>query len=652
MDDKDNIPKNENTETQKESSKNEVSNIKQNENSKNENFENQKVEEIKEFEIEKITKEEYINKINEIKNNMKLLNDNSLNLKEFSSTLPQNFSKFYSNFIKKLDNENILIEKITDEKVLSMKFNLNLIKFEEMNLLHSIIQNSLKTEFKSYEEMLNQKGLFQIKHPIQNFFQRNPHLIKDKNYYEQFKDKIDIGKFFDKIDNKEIKQYILSGIIVKTINIKSQSQCNEIKDFLNRNWNNLKNLNLKNLEEKDLQNLNITSNDNTLNNLTLKNCKINDFKLSSLFRKVNKLYCKKVIFTPNSFENLNSIKILNLENCNLIDNSFNKLIDVINPIKETLKVLSLRHNRLTLFVVKKRFPVLEELDISFNKISRFDIQCILQFPKIKLLDLTCNNYASLTTEWGQLKKFLSKGKLCLFFQNMFVMRLDYRDQYYSYFHTNLQLLDYPIKRLSFECFFDKNNYDKLKELNLSLFQYSINSINLSCCNLTDDKIFELLENNLCLFNLKELKLAANEITNKFFTEFTNKKIYNLFPKLKFIDLSSNNINFDKIEQFNELKEFLLETQSLKYLNLKSSSIENHMNDYLKKELKAFYDSKKSKNVKLTFKPLEQEVKNLISVLKNNSNVVIHLKDTLKKEYSSKIKKHFTWLYRNFCFDDK
>ena len=77
-----------------------------------------------------------------------------------------------------------------------------------------------------------------------------------------------------------------------------------------------------------------------------------------------------------------------------------------------------------------------------------------------------------------------------------------------------------------------------------------------------------------------------------------------------------------------------------------------MNDYLKKELKAFYDSKKSKNVKLTFKPLEQEVKNLISELKNNSNVVIHLKDTLKKEYSSKIKKHFTWLYRNFCFDDK
>ena len=232
------------------------------------------------------------------------------------------------------------------------------------------------------------------------------------------------------------------------------------------------------------------------------------------------------------------------------------------------------------------------------------------------------------------------------------MRLDYRDQYYSYFHTNLQLLDYPIKRLSFECFFDKNNYDKLKELNLSLFQYSINSINLSCCNLTDDKIFELLENNLCLFNLKELKLSANEITNKFFTEFTNKKIYNLFPKLKFIDLSSNNINFDKIEQFNELKEFLLETQSLKYLNLKSSSIENHMNDYLKKELKAFYDSKNYKNIKLSFKTLKQEIKNLNEILKNNSNVIIHIKDPLKKEYSSKLKKHFIWFYHNFYLDDK
>jgi hypothetical protein len=500
--------------------------------------------------------------------------------------------------------------------------------------------------------MLNQKGLFQIKHPIQNFFQRNPHLIKNTNYYEQFKDKIDIGKFFDKIDNKEIKQYILSNIIVKTINIKSQSQYNEIKDFLNRNWNNLKNLNLKNLEEKDLQNLNITSNDNTLNNLTLKNCKINDFKLSSLFRKVNKLYCKKVIFTPNSFENLNSIKILNLENCNLIDNSFNKLIDVINPIKETLKVLSLRHNRLTLFAVKKRFPVLEELDISFNKISRFDIQCILQFPKIKLLDLTCNNYASLTTEWGQLKKFLSKGKLCLFFQNMFVMRLDYRDQYYSYFHTNLQLLDYPIKRLSFECFFDKNNYELLKQINFNLFQNSITSINLNCCDLDDDKIFELLENNFCLFNLRELLLKTNNLSNKFFTEFNRKKLYNLFPHLKKINLSNNNIKFEKIEEFNDIKDFLLKTQSLKKLYLKNLPIENNMTEYLKKELKFFYDSKKSKKAKLSLTFPEEEIKKLILFLKDNSNVVIYLRTTLKKEYSSKLKKHFNWIYNNFFFDDK
>jgi len=107
-----------------------------------------------------------------------------------------------------------------------------------------------------------------------------------------------------------------------------------------------------------------------------------------------------------------------------------------------------------------------------------------------------------------------------------------------------------------------------------------------------------------------------------------------------------------LEEFNELKEFLLETQSLKELFLNFTSIENIIQDYLKKELKFFYDNRKSKKVKLSLKPLEEEIKNLIELLKNNSNVIIHIKDTLKKEYSSKIKKHFTWFYRNFSLDDK
>ena len=612
-------------------------------------LEEDKINEVKKD--SKILKEEYDNKITEIKNKMLKLLDNITNMKNISPTLPQKFKNSIEAFINKIDEEKLLIEKFSEEKVLSMKLELNINKFEEMVLLHSTIQESINKEFKSYEEMLTQKGLFQLNHPIQNFVQRNPHIIKDSNIYDKLKNKVDVGEFFDKIQDLEIKKYIISDIIVHTININLPNQVNELKYLLKRN-NKLKNLSIYHFEEKDFKNLFSESTNNIIENVHLTNCKINELCLSDIFPNISNLYSQKITFTQNSLEKFHNLKILSLNNCNLIDFLLSKIMEALVPIKDILTILSFRHNRITSFSSEILFSNIEELDLGYNKISRFDIKSVLKFPKLKLLDLTYNNYASLTNELEQFYKYFSKGKLCLIFQNIYIMRPNNREQYYNYFNQNLQLLNYPIRTINFECFFDKTNYEKLKQINFSNFQHSITSINLSFCNLTDDKIFELLEGNLCLFNLRELSLSSNEITNKFFTEYIKRKIYNLLPLLSKINLSSNNINFDKVEEFNELKDFLLETQSLKELFLHSSSIENIMNDYLKKELKFFYDSRKSKNVKLSLKPLEQEIKNLIELLKNNSNVIIHIKDPLKKEYSSKLKKHFIWFYRNFYLDDK
>ena len=626
-------------------------------NEENENKETTKGEEenknIEVIKDSKFLKEEYENKISEVKNKMLKLLDNVSNMKNISPTLPEKFKTFLEAFNKKIDEEKLLIEKFSDEKVLSMKLELNINKFEEMLLLHSTIQESINKEFKSYEEMLTHKGLFQLNHPIQNFIQRNPHILKDSNIYNKLKDKLDVGEFLDKIQDLEIQKFIISDIKVQSININTPTQVNEMKYLLKSN-NMIKNLNINHFEDRDFKMLFSESTNNIFENVYLTNCKINELCLSNIIPNLSNLYCQKVLFTQNAFENFNNLKILSLNNCNLIDYFFSKkILDALKPIKDTLTILSLRHNRLTLFSIKETlFSNLEELDLGYNKISRFEIQSLLKFPKLKLLDITYNNYASLTNELEQFYKYFSKGKLCLMFQNIYIMRPNNKEQYFNYFNQNLPLLNYPIKTINFECFFDKTNYEKLNQINLSNFQHSIISINLSFCNLTDDKIFELLESNLCLFNLRELSLSSNKITNKFFTEFIKRKIYNLLPLLSKIDLSSNNINFDKLEEFNELKEFLLETQSLKELFLNFTSIENIIQDYLKKELKFFYDNRKSKKVKLSLKPLEEEIKNLIELLKNNSNVIIHIKDTLKKEYSSKIKKHFTWFYRNFSLDDK
>ena len=599
-----------------------------------------------------ITKKEYENNLNEIKNNIKKLQDNLPNIQKYSPTLEDNFAEFITNLNNKIEEENILIRKYNNEKVLSMKFYLNINKFKELILLNNILHEFINKEFKSYENMLTQKGLFEIKHPISNFIKKNPYIILDSQIYDKIKDKIDIGKFLDKIENKEIKEYIIKNKIpLKTIYIDNNA--GEMKDLLNQNLNNIKTLIMNNLNENDFLNLfNNNKSENLFDNIILKKCKINEMRFSLLFPNIHNLYCEKLQFSPFGFDKFSNIKILSLINCNLIDFTFSQILQSIIPIKDTLQILSFSNNRITLFNVNQIFSNLEELDLSYNKISRFEVNSIINFPKLKILDLTSNNFASLTNEWAGLSKHLSKGKICLFFQNIFVMRPEFKIIYYNYFNNNLQLLNYPIKKLNFECFFDKNNYELLKQINFNLFQNSIISLNLNCCELDDAKIFELLENNYCLFNLRELLLKTNNISNKFFTEFNRKKMYNLFPHLKKLNLSNNNIKFDKIEEFNEIKDFLSKTQSLQKLYLKNLPIENNMTEYLKKELKFFYDSKKSKKAKLLLIFPEEEIKNLILFLKDNSNVVIYLRTTLKKEYSSKLKKHFNWIYNNFFFDDK
>ena len=599
-----------------------------------------------------ITKKEYENNLNEIKNDVKKLQDNLPNIQKYSPTLEHNFSEFITNLNNKIEEENILIGKYNNEQVLSMKFYLNINKFKELILLNNILHEFINKEFKSYENMLTQKGLLEIKHPIANFIKKHPYIILDSKIYDKIKDKIDIGKFLDKIENKEIKEYIIKNKIpLKTIYIDNNA--GEMKDLLNQNLNNVKTLIMNNLNENDFLNLfNNNKSENLFDNIILKKCKLNEMRFSLLFPNIHNLYCEKLQFSPFGFDKFSNIKILSLINCNLIDFTFSQILQSIIPIKDTLQILSFSNNRITLFNVNQIFSNLEELDLSYNKISRFEVNSIINFPKLKILDLTSNNFASLTNEWAGLSKHLSKGKICLFFQNIFVMRPEFKIIYYNYFNNNLQLLNYPIKKLNFECFFDKNNYELLKQINFNLFQNSITSINLNCCELDDSKIFELLENNYCLFNLRELLLKTNNISNKFFTEFNRKKMYNLFPHLKKINLSNNNIKFEKIEEFNDIKDFLLKTQSLKKLYLKNLPIENNITDYLKKELKFFYDSKKSKKAKLSLIFPEEEIKNLILFLKDNSNVVIYLRTTLKKEYSSKLKKHFNWIYNNFFFDDK
>jgi hypothetical protein len=397
------------------------------------------------------------------------------------------------------------------------------------------------------------------------------------------------------------------------------------------------------------------------NILFINNCKITNFDLTK-FKELNEFTFKNSIF---KFENLNfsNIQNLNLDNTGLIDLSFNKIIvqfSKINPI--TLKKVSVMNNNLTnlniitekvvLSVLKK----LDELDLENNKI--FDINPeLISKEGIKFCNLTQNNFSFINDFNLESKiKDFEKNKNSNYFsviilsKNIFLMRNEDKNLYIDYLIKTIKQCNYGFKKICFDYLFDKSNLNLLKEINLNSFQLTLKTLDLSHCSLNDSFIIELLSTNMILSNLKDLIICSNEITNKFFSYF-NEKLVIIFPKLKNIDLSENQISFVQKEEFLSLISFINLSLSIQKLIFKNTPFEKDICSYLKKVLGKLYKERKKENNKENNIPIKFNLTDFgVQHLLKDENVIqkndfkIHISNLIKGKYYLKIKKHLNNLF--------
>ena len=631
-----------------------MENLKENEKKKDNNNKNSKM-----------NKEEFIKRITEIKEKINRLNKSTISTFNNSiENITNNYNSFKNKLEEKIENQKIYQHYIKNKELLSNRYKENLNKIENSFYLNYIIQSSINNEVKAYYNILSEKDFFS-KYFINDYLQKNQNILSDSNIFTT-KDNINIEKILKSIKDKRLFNFLQKNLQLSSLQINNSIDATEKKNLLIGNKYLVK-LTLKNLNKKDLDNLfdenqdidtnqenliqtsilksSINSSFNSKNNITYRNirnlklinCENNNTIYEKYFIKITKLYLRNINCALFTFNIYTKLIVLNLDNCNIGDYEFNKFW---NELPENLKILSLRNNKISSLNESKKLKIIniEELNFEYNNISNFSSSMLSNIPNIKLLELSCNNYSFKNPEYDALIKHIKNSRLLLFFGNLLFRSQNIKDHYFQYFNTNLKLLNYPLKKLNFQFFFDKHNCHLLKEIDLIPFQQSMISLNFNSCYLSNKQIFELLLHNMLLINLKELYLSLNELTNEFFGEYIKSNLHLILSKLKILDLSFNPINFENKNEFILFEDFIIKNYSLKELVLKHITFENILNNYLKKQLNSI--SKDNTNIKeIPLNLDDEEFKGLFSNTKIIIIPKIYIKSLSNLEYTIKIKKY-------------
>ena len=392
-----------------------------------------------------------------------------------------------------------------------------------------------------------------------------------------------------------------------------------------------------------------------LDEIIFKNCQI-DINFSNIFpilKKFKLINCQ-LPFNIHNKINFNYLTQLILEGAGLINENFEYLFFQIRAniyLRKNLIIISFKNNNIGILDLckgipenqikaKAEFPNLEIMDFSNNKIFFISKVIINIIKNIKIVDLTNN---SIAFPFGY-NTFIEAGKkngfLLLITKNYGLMRENYRQEYINYLYEIFPRINYPIKKISLINLFVGNNYNKIKELNLSKFNSSLIELDLSYGNINNNDFILLLSNNLALYNLKRLNLAKNNLTDELLNLLLENNFQSKFTKLKELNLSGNEINFKKAMNF---QNFFEKFKSIKLLILKHTNFELCINNYMKNKINRYYENERFKKYKTNFTNEDLEIQKIIDndhYLSKNTNLTINIFDINNFKYVSKIKKFY------------
>ena len=443
----------------------------------------------------------------------------------------------------------------------------------------------------------------------------------------------------------------------------------------------------------------------------IKNYNLIDINLSQLFSsvKILKLTSCKLSFNFLTIDNLNSfnnITELHLDNCDIVDENFNEIIYVLiknTQISSNIKCISFKNNHLNyinfycyLFGSPQNFlPSLEILDLSYNKIKDIAASVLSSSSNLKVFLLSNNHINSseclrllydkykkykkslltpLTAKQSQNSEYSSNTStsnkspipfLFLLANNHILLKDNNMKEYLEYLVNILNIIDFPLKSLDFSGLFYKRKDDLvsendkcqfcnhhnilIKQINLSRVQGTLIDINLSLCNITDEELAPLLLNNLRVINIKKINLSNNNLTDEIFKLLIDNKMYDIYNKIKSINLSGNVICLNKVE---EIINFVKLFDSLKEIIIKDTVGEENINNYIRKKIIIFNESQNGQNELTKFNNEELIVQELIENKKdkpdnnfsNNSHVKLIMTNTIDYKFIEAAQKIYPELF--------
>ena len=435
----------------------------------------------------------------------------------------------------------------------------------------------------------------------------------------------------------------------------------------------------------------------------IKNCDLENINLIDIFENTNilKLSSCNLSFyfyetiQNNSFSNMTE---LYLEDCNFVDENFNELIFAIfqnKNLKSNLKSLSFKNNKLTCIYLYKyiktgsisqnKFENLEMLDLSYNRIDFLNAASFNGLPKIIVFNLSNNNFQfgkdfeslyvkfkkfqkskadaqksvkdtkkSKQTQKGPEKNY--EGLLFQLSNNIGLLKGDEMKKYLDYLLEALISLNYPLKCIDLNgLFYCKINHNILFNINLNKFQSSLIEINLSTCNITDEELSRLLK-QFCIKNVKTMKLENNKLTDKLFNLLIEDNSWDIYTKLKYIDLSNNDIHLNKIKEF---KHFIKLFDSLKTIIIRNTAAEKNINNYIRKIIIRFNEKQNGEKKQTEFtnneeciKELFEKDKNKEDYLLNSNNIKLIMKNTIDYKFIEAAQKIFPDIFNNIIIEYK
>ena len=627
-------------------------------------------------------KEEYIKCIEELdkiymisqalENHVEIAEENFLNFLEKPFDLERDF---ITEFLIKEEDElkkNIIFDKMLEnEQYLEKIYNNSQISY----LRNYLTQTSLLKEpfFKLNELKINENSDISDAKEI---------LITSNQDNEIIQDKI------QRISLTNLSREKINFLFTKNKNIKKKIPQNQLND---KNANIIKtntNSDLKNPKEnKQNSYIEITYN---YNNVKFKNCDCSGIKLNETFPEINKLkaYSCQLCFDFSSEEilrkiNENDPKILKdfiffnnltelyLENCNIVNENFEELYFLISKneyLKNNLKLMSFKNNKITIVSTDTYFnstsknniklACLEFFDLSNNKINEINFSNLFNnLPIIKVLDFSNNNIYDLHESIEKKQKKLSKEKanksadeinkekenneekviiekqggdekdksnfklenlIYLIAGNMILNKDDKLENYIKDLINTFPKNDYPLRSFNFSGMFHKEKFHHyLTKIDLLKYRDSLIEIDLSLCNLTNKEVSNLLRKEFLLKKLKKINLSNNNLTDDLFKILTENELHEIFDQLREIDLTNNEIYLNKIQ---DLIKFVKLFATLKRLIICDTPAEEFINEYIKKKIIRFNEEQNNKKIITQFNKNELIIKDLLENKgKNNDN---------------------------------